>query len=443
MKQGPQHAPHVPEDAFFIERELALTGHEARSARLLVWTGVALLVALLVWAALAEIDEVTRGEGKVIPAGHVQVVQAVDGGVVSEIKVQEGDVVDKSSLLLRIDATRFQSSLRENRAEYLSLLGKAARLRALANNGALSLPAEVVTESPQVARTEQLLYENRRQEIAAQLGIARQQLEQRRQELNEVESRYHQAVQALTLTERELRMTEPLLADGAVSEVEVLRLRRDVSRFKGERDAAEAQQPRIESAIREAERKIQEVDLTFRGQARNELADTEAKLSGLEEGSVGLADRVLRTEVRSPVRGTVKTLKVKTLGGVVQPGTEVVEIVPLEDSLLLEARIQPKDIAFLRPGQRARVRFTAYDFTKYGGLEAVLEQIGADTVTDDKGNAYYLVRVRTASTFVGNKSRPILPGMVAEVDILTGKRTVLSYLLKPVLRARQYALTER
>lgn len=443
MKNGPQNAPHVPEDAFFIERELALTGHEARSARLLVWTGLALLVALLVWAALAEIDEVTRGEGKVIPAGHVQVVQAVDGGVVSEIKVREGDIVDKGALLLRIDATRFQSSLRENRAEYLALLGKAARLRALASGTGLILPPEVVKESPQVARTEQLLYENRRQEIAAQIGIAQQQLQQRRQELGEVESRYNQAVQALTLTERELRMTEPLLADGAVSEVEVLRLRRDVSRFKGERDSAEAQQPRIESSIREAARKIQEVELTFRGQARNELADTEAKLSGLEEGSVGLADRVMRTEVRSPVKGTVKTLKVKTLGGVVQPGTEVVEIVPLEDSLLLEARIQPKDIAFLRPGQRARVRFTAYDFTKYGGLEAALEQIGADTVTDDKGNAFYLVRVRTASAFIGDKSRPILPGMVAEVDILTGKRTVLSYLLKPVLRARQYALTER
>jgi adhesin transport system membrane fusion protein len=233
-----------------------------------------------------------------------------------------------------------------------------------------------------------------------------------------------------------------LLSSGAVSEVEILRLKREVSRLRGESEQSSAQVTRARSAIEEARSKLAQVELDFRNTRRNELADATATLNSLSEGSLGLSDRVKQTEVRSPVRGTIKRLLVNTEGGVVMPGRDVAEIVPLDDTLLLEAKIAPRDIAFLRPGQPALVRFTAYDFVVYGGLEGEVESIGADTIADDQGNAYYLVRVRTEKPNFGDEL-PIIPGMVAEVDIKTGRKSVLAYLMKPVLRAKQYALTER
>jgi adhesin transport system membrane fusion protein len=286
------------------------------------------------------------------------------------------------------------------------------------------------------------MYDARRNELAAQLSIARQQLMQRNQELIEVRSRREQAAQAHELTARELAMTKPLAASGAVSDVELLRLERDVSRYRGERDQAGAQIARLQSSIAEASRKVQELEIIFRNQMRNELGETMAQLNSLSEGSTALSDRVQHANVKSPVKGTVNRLLVTTVGGVLQPGKEIVEIVPTDDDLLLETRISPKDIAFLWPGQKATVRFTAYDFAIYGGLEAVVDNIAADTVTDDDGNAYYLVRVRTLKSSLG-KELPIIPGMVAEVDIMTGKKSVLAYLLKPVTRAKSVAFTER
>lgn len=222
----------------------------------------------------------------------------------------------------------------------------------------------------------------------------------------------------------------------------MLRLERDVGRFRGERDMAAAQISRIQASINEANHKLEEVSLAFRNEAGKELAETMSKLNSISEGSVGLTDKVNRAVLRSPVRGTVKRLLINTVGGVVQPGKDVVEVVPLEDNLLLEARVQPRDIAFLRPGQKAVVKFTAYDFSIYGGLDGKLEHIGADSVVDEKGNAFYTVRVRTNKTTIGN-NLPVIPGMVAEVDIITGEKSVLSYLLKPVLRAKARAMTER
>lgn len=412
-----------------------------RARAVLRWIAIVLII-LLAWASFAEVDEVTRGAAKVTPSKQVQVIQSVDGGVVSEILVHEGQIVEPGQLLFRIDETRFVSSLAENRAQYLALLAKAARLRALAEGREFVVPPEVEKESPALAAQELNLYNSRRIELETQLSIARQQYAQRSQELNEIKARREQAAQGYELTARELAVTKPLVSAGAVSEVELLRLERDVSRYRGERDQAAAQIIRVQSAISEASRKIQEVEISFRNEARVELADVMGKLTSLSAGSSALSDRVKHAAVKSPVKGIVKRLLVNTVGGVVQPATEIAEIVPLEDVLLLEVRIQPRDIAFLHPGQKAVVRFTAYDFAVYGSLDAVVDHIGADTVTDDEGNAFYLVRVRTLKSSLG-KNLPIIPGMVAEVDIMTGKKTVLSYLLKPILRVHAHALTER
>lgn len=414
-----------------------------RVARLTVWCSLFALVAGLVWAAFAELDEVTRGEGKVIPSRQIQVLQSLDGGIVSEILVKEGQTVKAGELLLRVDSTRMVSSLRENRVQYLALQAKAARLKALSDGGRFAPPEETLREAPDIVTQERLLYESRRSELDATLAVARQQSSQRSQELIAAKARREQASQSYTLTARELELTKPLVKTGAVSDVELLRLERDLARYRGERDSAATDIPRLESSVIEANRRAQELELTFRNSARTELSETNAKLNTLSEGSTALEDRVNQTEIRSPLNGTVKQLKINTVGGVVQPGKDVIELVPADDALLLEARIQPRDIAFLRPGQHALVKFTAYDYAIYGGLEATLEHISADSVLDEKGNAYFLVRLRTSSTDIGPQKLPIIPGMMAEVDILTGKKSVLSYLLKPITRAKARAMTER
>lgn len=428
---------------YMADAEWAISEQKLRGSRIAVWTTCTAVFVLILWAAFAQLDEVTRGEGKVIPSRQVQVMQSLDGGIVSEILVKEGQQVKTGQLLLKVDPTRFVSSLRENRAQYIALLAKAARLTAVASGKPFVPPPELIKEAPDLVEQERSAYENKRLELDAAVGIARQQLSQRRQELNELIAKREQATQSYTLTAKELEVTRPLAKTGAVSEVELLRLERDVARYRGERDAAGAQIPRIQAAISEAQNKIEEVGLNLRNQARSELSDTNAKLAALSAGSEGLADRVKQAEIRAPMNGTVKQLFANTVGGVVQPGKEIIEIVPSDDALLLEARVQPKDIAFLRPGQAALVKFTAYDFSTYGGLEATLEHIGADTITDEKGNAFYIVRVRTTRSTIGEAHMPIIPGMVAEVDILTGKKSLLSYLMKPVLRAKANALTER
>lgn len=428
---------------FDANADWAIAEQTPRGARILVWLSFAVVAILLLWAAFAALDEVTRGEGKVIPSRQIQILQSMDGGIVSEILVKEGQSVRIGDLLLKVDPTRMVSSLRENRSQYLSLLAKGARLRALADGARFLPPAEVIKEAPEIAEQERTLYESRRSELDATIGVARQQSLQRSQELISVKARREQASQSFNLTARELEMTRPLVKTGAVSDVELLRLERDVARFRGERDSASSDIPRLESSVAEANRKIQEVELTFRNIARSELSETNAKLNALSEGSTGLADRVKQTDIRSPVNGTVKQLKVNTVGGVVQPGKDLIEVVPSDDALVLEARILPRDIAFLRPGQKALVKFTAYDYAIYGGLEATLEQISADSVLDEKGNAFFVVRVRTLSSTIGAQKFPIIPGMVAEVDILTGKKSVLAYLLKPILRAKAKAMTER
>jgi membrane fusion protein, adhesin transport system len=428
---------------FDSNADWAISEHTPKGARIVVWVSVVSIFVLIFWAAFAELDEVTRGEGKVIPTRQIQILQSLDGGIVSEILVREGQTVKTGDLLLKVDPTRMVSSLRENQSQYLSLLAKAARLRALAEGARFIAPELVMKQAPEIVEQERALYESRRAELDATIGVAKQQSSQRSQELISVRAKREQASQSFTLTARELELTKPLAKTGAVSDVELLRLERDVARYRGERDSANSDIPRLESSVAEANRKIQEVELSFRNTARSELSEANAKLSALSEGSTALEDRVKQTEIRSPVNGTVKQLKVNTVGGVVQPGRDVIELVPSDDALLLEARILPRDIAFLRPGQKALVKFTAYDYAIYGGLDANLELISADSVVDEKGNAFFLVRVRTLSTTIGAQKLPIIPGMVAEVDILTGKKSVLSYLLKPILRAQSRALTER
>ena len=427
---------------FIADADYAIIDQEPVRARALLKVLGVIVVLFLLWASFAKVSEVTRGEGKVIPYSQVQLIQSMDGGIVSQLLVHEGDVVEKGQVLIRLDQTRFLSTMKEGRAQYLALLAKAARLRALANGSKFAPPPEVAREDPDTLKEEYSLYESKNAELTNTIAMTREQLMQRRQELEELKSKREQAARQYVLTAKELAATKPLVATGAVSDVEILRLERDVAKARGDRDIAAAQILRVEAAIAETADKVEAVELTFRNDARKDLADTMAKLNSVGEGNVGLEDKVARSVLRSPVKGTVESLKVNTVGGVIEPGKVVAQIVPMGDNLILETRIAPKDIAFLHPGLKATVKLSAYDFVIYGGLEGTVDSIGADTMVDEKGNAYYIVRIKTNKTSLG-KNMPILPGMVAEVDILTGEKSVLSYLLKPVLRAKSRALTER
>ena len=304
---------------------------------------------------------------------------------------------------------------------------------------------EIMTEAPGVAQSEGALYRARKEALQSELEILRSQAAQREQELTELATRLGQLERSHALALEELEITEPLAASRVVSRVQLLRLEREVNDLAGELEATRLAVPRVEAALREATRRIDERQLSFRAEAQRELTAVQAEAAALQEVITAEADMLSRTEVRSPVRGTVKQLFVNTVGGVIQPGADLVEIVPLEDNLLVEAKVRPADIAFLRPGQPAVVKVTAYDFAIYGGLDAVVEDISADTITDERGESFYRVRVRTHESALheAGEPLPIIPGMTTQVDILTGEKTVLDYLLKPILRAKERALRER
>ena len=392
------------------------------------------------------IDEVTKGDGKAIPSSKIQKIQNLEGGIVSEMFVKEGQIVEAGAPLIRLDDTRFASNVGETEADRLSMLLRVERLSAEVDDRPLNFPEDVLKAVPGQAKSEESLYISRRQQLHDEIGGLQEQLIQRQQELREFSSKQAQYRQQLGLQRQEINMSEPLVAQGAVSPVEVLRLKRAEVETRGQLDATTLAIPRAESAIKEVQRKIDETRGKFRSDALTQLNEARTDLNKAQATGKALEDRVSRTLVTSPVRGIVNKLLVNTIGGVIQPGSDMVEIVPLDDTLLVEAKIRPQDIAFLHPGQEAIVKFTAYDYTIYGGLKAKLEQIGADTITDeDKKTTYYIIKVRTERSHLGTDEKPLLiiPGMVASVDIITGKKSVLSYLLKPIIRARAEALHER
>ncbi|HPX31603.1 MAG TPA: HlyD family type I secretion periplasmic adaptor subunit [Smithella sp.] len=416
-----------------------------QGGRLIIWATLILLVIFIVWASFSELEEVTRGEGKVVPSSHVQIVQNLEGGIISEILINVGDKVKKDQLLLKMDPTRFSSSFEENRVKYLSDKAKAARLKAEATGSALVIPEDVLKERPDIAERERQLFQTRRMELGSSSEIKRQQINQRRQELKELEAKLVELNRTHALLQKEIGMIKPLVNKGAASDVEVLQLERQASQLEGEIDRVRHAIPAAQAKLQESEVALRELSLSYRSKSSTESSEVLKELDESASSSLALKDRLDRTAVRSPVDGIVNRVMVKTVGGVVQPGMDLVEIVPMHGNLLIEAKIKPSDIAFLRPGQKATIKFTAYDYTVYGALDAELESVGADSITDDKGNSYFLVRLRTDKNYLGTAQHPlpIMPGMVTTVDILTGKKTVLSYILKPVLKARYMALRER
>lgn len=415
-------------------------------ARAILYLIAATCFILLLWSAFAEVDEVTRGEGKVIPSQQLQVIQSVDGGVVEEVFVQEGDHVKKGDLLIRVDPTRFTSNLNEVNAKIFALQTKVRRLNAQVNGVAYkssTVPNGVSpNEAAQILSQESQYYSESLRELSQRTTTNQGAVSQRQQESQRAQAALAQSERAYQLAIRELETTRPLLKSGAVSDMDILRLERDVSNADGERKQAAASLRGTQAGIGEAQSRTSETAVSLKNQWRNELAEAQAQMVSLRESISGVADRVKTTDIKAPVNGIVQRIFYNTIGGVVKPSDQVAEIVPLDGQMIVEAKVSPKDIAFIRPDLPAVVKFNAYDFSIYGGMEAKVKHISADTLTDEKQNTYYIVRAVTDRPTFG-KNLPVIPGMTVQLDILTGKKTVLSYLLKPILRAKGKALTER
>jgi adhesin transport system membrane fusion protein len=390
---------------------------------MLLWAFLALFCTFLIWAHFAVLEEVKRGNGKVVPSRQIQVVQSLEGGIVGDILVQEGAAVQQGQTLMRIDDTKFASELGEIRERRASMAARVARLDAEANGRTdISFPDQIDQVAPAAVATETSVFKTRAQKLAQEIDVLNQQITR--------------LTQTSALLDRELTLTRKLYEQKVVPEIEMLRAERQAAETKGQ--------------LAEAKSKVATTVSAFRAQADEDLAKSRGDLAVLDENIKSAQDRVRRADLRSPVRGIVNKLNVTTIGAVVQPGANLMDIVPLDDTLLVEGKIRPQDIAFIRPGQDAVVKISAYDSSVYGHLDGKVERISADTILDDKGESaqrpetYYRVMVRTSKNHLGTEenSLPIIPGMVTTVEILTGKKSVLDYLMKPARTLRDEALRE-
>jgi len=402
------------------------------------------VVAAIAWMSFAEVDVVVRGPGKVIPSQKLQVVQSLEGGVVSEILVKEGDLVEVSQPVIKISDVAFASSFGENRLRLLELHANITGLRAEANDEPFAPDPNVQREAPEMMRAAAGLYESRRRQLVQTLQILQEQVSQQQSELAEAQARRRSLQERLALMREEVELKEPLVSRGLVSRVELLQLRKQENEIRSELDSVRISIPRIESTIDETGNKIEQSRLEFRNAAKRELSEALAEASRIQETQEALDDRVRRTTVRAPVKGTVSRLHINTVGGVVSPGGPILEIVPYEDALLIEVNIKPADIANIAVGQPVRLKFSAYDFAIHGALQGEVQFLSADTVTNEDGESFYVVRIRPERDYLGApvKPLPIRVGMTVEADIITDKKTVLEYLLKPINRGLQRALSE-
>ncbi|TNG02989.1 MAG: HlyD family type I secretion periplasmic adaptor subunit [Gammaproteobacteria bacterium] len=402
------------------------------------------LVSAIIWMSHAEIDIVVRGSGKVIPSSQLQVIQSLEGGVVSEILVREGDIVKNNQPLVKISDIAFASSYEENQLHFLELRAKIARLTAEANDTPFQEDPEVAKQAPSLMKSEKSLYETNKQQLEETLQILGEQLRQNENELLEAKGKRKHLRRTLNLIREEIKLKKPLLKKKLVSEIEFLQLQQREVETEGELEAIDLAAPRIKSTIEEARRKKEQGRLDFRNKAKRELNEAVGEASRIAETQAALKDKVRRTMLRSPVKGTVTRLHVNTIGGVIPAGNPILEIVPFEDSLLVEVEIKPADIADLIVGQLTRLKFSAYDFAIHGSLEGEVHFISADTITNEEGESFFVVRIKPVRSYFGSEQNP-LPigvGMTVEADILTDKRTILQYIFKPIRRGLQRALSE-
>ncbi|MBA3026840.1 MAG: HlyD family type I secretion periplasmic adaptor subunit [Sulfurimonas sp.] len=413
--------------------------------RMVMYFWVVSVFVFIIWANFALIDEIARGEGEIIPSGENQMIQNLEGGIVEEILVKEGEAVEKNQILLKIDNQKSQSSLSTNAIKADALEAKIVRLQAEAAGEDFVVDKELLERLPNFIANERSLFHTNQEQLNSKLNALKEQLTQRKQELSEARSRQSSLQSSLSMINKEVEMTEPMVAKGVRSRIDFLKLQREANEAKDRYDSIRLSIPRLESAIKEVQSTINETIFLFKSDAKLKLNEAVAEFRGYRASSTALEDQVTRTIVRSPMKGIVQKLYVHTVGGVIKPGEDIIEIVPSDQTLLVEVKVKPSDIAFIYYGQKAIVKFSAYDFSIYGGLDGEVVLISADTIKDQKDNVFYTVRIKTTKNFLGRESKPlkIIPGMTVNVDIITGQKSVLDYILKPILKTKQYTFSER
>ncbi len=413
--------------------------------RVVLYFWIITIFSFLLWANYAYIDEITRGSGDIIPSGENQMIQNLEGGIVQEILVQEGDTVKKGQLLIRIDNIKSKSSFGANNIKVDSLAAKIVRLKAEATGKKFNPPKELKIKASKFVKNEKLLYITNQRQHVSKLNSLKEQLIQRKNELKEAKTAMRDVKESLGFITKELKMIKPMVLKGIKSKIEFFQLQREANGIREKYNGIKLSVPRLKSAIKEVENSIDESNLKFKSNAQLKLNEVVAEYDAITISSTALQDQVSRTNVVSPMNGIVQKLFVHTVGGVIQPGANILEIVPSGTKLLVEVKIKPSDIAFIYFKQKAKVKFTAYDFAIYGGLDGKVVLISPDTITDEKGDVFYSVRIQTDKNYLGSIEKPlkIIPGMTVSVDIITGSKTVLDYILKPILKTKQYTFTER
>jgi len=413
--------------------------------RFVLYFWIIAFFAFLLWANFALIDEIARGDGEIIPSGENQIIQNLEGGIVEEILVHEGQEVSKGQVLIKIDNKKSSSSFSSNAVKADALQAKIARLRAESKGRKFSVDAALEKQIPFIVENERSLYDTNKRQLGAKLSTLRAKLSQKHHELSEAQSQLKHLNSSKNMIGQEVRMTQPMVAKGVRSKIDFLKLQREANEIKSKYDATKDSIPRLKSAIKEVKSSIDEAKYTFRANAKVKRNEAISELRALRENSTALQDQVSRTVVKSPMKGIVQKLFVHTVGGVIKPGEDIMEIVPSDQNLLVEVKIKPSDIAFIYFGQKAIVKFSAYDFSIYGGLDGKVVLISADTVKDKKDNVYYTVRIQTDENhlLLNNEQLKIIPGMTVNVDVITGQKSVLDYILKPILKTKQYTFTER
>lgn len=414
-------------------------------SRILLMTIFFLILFLGIWSYISEIEELARGEGQVVPSAEIQVVQSLEGGIVQEILVSEGDRVEKDQVLVRLSDVFFASEERGTEARLLSLQAKKSRLEAEAEGTEFDVSQDIQEKAPEIAKNEVALYTSRKAEYENQKSIFEDKIAAIKSRISEAQSEAARYENSRTSLQKELNITQKMVQQRAVPEMEKLRLEREVNDASGRAREARQRAAALRSELSGAENELKDLSDKFRTEALGELNEVETQLASLQENLKSIGDRVYRTEVRAPVAGTVDKISIKTIGGILEPAQPIVEIVPLGDDLKIIAKVSPNDIAFLKPGQDVNVKITAYDPQKFGSLSGSLKRISANSVQGENGDIFFEVEVRTDKNHLGNASNPlpITTGMIANIEIITGKRTIMEYLLKPILRAKSVALTER
>ena len=413
--------------------------------RLMLFLFLIIPALFLAWANFAMIDELARGDGEIIPSGENQMIQNLEGGIVEAILVKEGDSVNLNQILIKIDNQKSKSSYSSSNVKAYALEAKIIRLTAESTGKEFLPPKELEKKIPGVLGNEKALYHINKQQQYSKTSASKNQLLQKKQELSEAKSKQNSLKSTLEIITKEVRMTRPMVAKGVKSKIDFLKLKRELNDIEERYNAIKLSIPRLRYAIKEVSNNIAETKLLFQSDAKLKLNEAMTELKFMQANSTALKDQVTRTHVRSPMNGIVQQLFVHTIGGVIKPGENIVEVVPSDQKLLVEVKIKPADIAFIFFGQKAIVKFSAYDFAIYGGLDGEVVQISPDSQKDEKDNTFYTVKIKTDKNNLerNGKSLKIIPGMTVSVDIKTGKKSVLDYILKPILKTKQYTFTER